>query len=239
MEDINKIIKTIENHSKKIKFTESDHSYKFSNNNLTAVSNCISRFKKPFDSDTIASNYAKKRKLNTQDVLKQWETKKNNACDLGHKVHDFAEKYVNDRTLVPEIPHQEAVVKFFKDLPKTRIPIMTETTVYSEELGYAGTFDILFYDTEKKGLIPTDWKTNEDLYKNFRGQTMLVPFDFLLDMPLNAYCLQLSYYQIPLEDLGLNVIDREIVWLKPDGTYEVIKADDYTQHIRYYQSLVN
>ena len=44
--------------------------------------------------------------------------------------------------------------------------------------------------------------------------------------------LQLSCYQIPLEDIGLKVIGRRIIWLKDDGTYEKISLQDVTQKLR-------
>ena len=33
----------------------------------------------------------------------------------------------------------------------------------------------------------------------------------MLDCPLSIYVLQLSTYQIPLEDMGLKVVDRWVV----------------------------
>jgi hypothetical protein len=33
-------------------------------------------------------------------------------------------------------------------------------------------------------------------------------------------------------DLGINIIGREIIWLKEDKTYEVIQLPDITQKLR-------
>jgi hypothetical protein len=105
--------------------------------------------------------------------------------------------------------------------------------------GYAGTFDILFYyDAEiegkslnNSGLVVMDWKTNKDLYKNFKEQKLLTPFDGLLDMPLSIYKLQLSLYENALHKIGLKVVGRRILWLKPDGTYEKINLESYRERI--------
>ena len=74
--------------------------------------------------------------------------------------------------------------------------------------------------------------TNKDLYKNFMGKTLLYPFNELLDMPLSTYKLQLSLYQSCLEKIGLKVIARRILWLKPDGTYDKINLEEYVNTLR-------
>jgi hypothetical protein len=35
-----------------------------------------------------------------------------------------------------------------------------------------------------------------------------------------------------LEDIGLKVIARRIIWLKDDGTYELIPLNDVTDRLR-------
>lgn len=74
--------------------------------------------------------------------------------------------------------------------------------------------------------------TNEDLYKNFRGQTLLWPFNDMLDQNASYYTLQLSLYAIPLQNLGLNVVGRRLIWLKPDATYDKVKIDDVSDRLR-------
>ena len=77
-----------------------------------------------------------------------------------------------------------------------------------------------------------DWKTNEDLYKNFKEQKLLTPFDELPDMPLSLYKLQLSLYQICLENIGFLVKDRRVLWLKPEGIYDKIRFEEFTKTLR-------
>ena len=74
--------------------------------------------------------------------------------------------------------------------------------------------------------------TNKDLYKNFKEQKLLEPFEELLDMPLNIYKLQLSLYQNCLEKVGLKTVARRILWLKPDGTYDKISLEEYVKVLR-------
>jgi hypothetical protein len=37
-----------------------------------------------------------------------------------------------------------------------------------------------------------------------------------------------------LEDIGLPVIARKIVWLKDDGTYQIIETPDISDRLRRY-----
>ena len=54
----------------------------------------------------------------------------------------------------------------------------------------------------------------------------------MLDMSESYYTLQLGCYQIPLENLGFNVIARRLIWVKPDGTYESIRIKDISDRVR-------
>jgi hypothetical protein len=54
----------------------------------------------------------------------------------------------------------------------------------------------------------------------------------LLDQNASYYTLQLSAYQIPLENLGLKTVARRLIWLKPDGMYEHIKIPSLTDRMR-------
>jgi hypothetical protein len=64
------------------------------------------------------------------------------------------------------------------------------------------------------------------------GKFLLPPFADYYEEPLSYYTAQLSCYQIPLEDIGLKVIARRIVWLKDDGNYELIPLNDVTDRLR-------
>ena len=160
-------------------------------------------------------------------------------------------KYIKDKNwLIPTRPKEEAVLNFWNDVFKDENTyfVLAETKVYSgknKELtnlkqDYAGTFDLLWYykhpsDDSKSGLIVLDYKSNASLINDFSrnvGKYFLEPFNDMYDEALSSYKLQLSAYQIPLEDIGLKVIGRRIIWLKDDKTYELIPIDDYTNELR-------
>ena len=61
---------------------------------------------------------------------------------------------------------------------------------------------------------------------------MLGPFSHLLDNPFNKYQLQLCYYQILLKQIeDIEVSSRKLVWLRPNGTYELYDTEDFTHLI--------
>jgi hypothetical protein len=152
--------------------------------------------------------------------------------------------------LIPTRDKEESVLNFFAQLDPTLHMVMAETKLYSGvnpdlpkfNQNYAGTFDLLMYykhptDDSKSGLVILDYKTNSDLYKDYSRQhnkMLFYPFNDMYDEALSNYTIQLSLYQIPLEDIGLKIIARRVVWLKPDGEFEMIKIPDVTDKLRLY-----
>ena len=104
--------------------------------------------------------------------------------------------------------------------------------MFHKEFMFAGTADILLYNTVTGMFIIGDYKTNKDLFKNFNGQKMLGPFNNMLDCAFSKYQLQLSYYQILFEQTGLKVSSRKLIWLLPDGTYKMYNMDDHTKVLK-------
>lgn len=194
-----------------------------------------------------------------KEIEKMWEENSKNACEHGTERHEFSEscfyfmtrqydkilpqfkdRLLSDNEFLAKYPKEEAAASFYEDMPSCIIPILAETKVYDERLKYSGTFDLLcYYDAEldgrnsdNSGLMVLDWKTNKNLYKNFGGKTLLYPFEGLLDSPVSIYKLQLSLYQNALENIGMKVIARRLMWLKPDGTYDKIPLEEYTKKLR-------
>lgn len=214
-----------------IQFEPIEHRYHVKDREMTPVSTMVGKFYEHFETDEQAFLYAMRHGGDPVEIAEGWRETGRVACDFGTSVHNFGEGYFYNPTLTPSNGHEEAVVRFWNTLPSHIIKLYSELQVYSKRLGFAGTIDNIFYDIQKKGIILSDYKTNKDMFKNFMGKKMLPPFDHMYDMPLSKYELQLSLYQIPLLELGLKVIDRWIIWLKPDGMYERFHGNDYSKEI--------
>ena len=258
--------KIVETYTNKLIFLEGPHEYYLDGVQYMCVSDVTHKYK-PVTGEQMAENCVKKWQkdqdpsykyygLTKEEILAQWAVKSGHACEFGTEVHAFGESMFyymigEPEKILPEcadkfrdgIPHptslhEEAVVKFWEDIPETFVPVLAETKVFNRNgTPYAGTFDILFYYVDEKnprksGLVIFDYKTNEDLYKNFRGQKLLWPFNDMLDMSYSYYTLQLGCYQVPLENLGYKVIGRRLIWLRPDGTYDSVKVNGVSDRIR-------
>jgi hypothetical protein len=149
--------------------------------------------------------------------------------------------------LAPIHPKEEAVLKFMNELPGSMYLVLNEAKVYSgknpcreknlkEQL--AGTFDMLYYndgsDGQPEGFMVLDYKTNANLANDYNrrfGRVLSSPFADMTEEDLSLYTIQLSLYALMLEDIGIPIISRRIIWLK-DGEYEVIPVPDVSEKLR-------
>lgn len=159
-------------------------------------------------------------------------------------------QYLEEKNYLADIhPKENAARLFLTELPSSYHLVLNETKVYSgknpnlalnlkEQL--CGTFDMLYWydgdgNTSKAGFVVFDYKTNTSLYNDYSRKNdimMLKPFEKMFQEAYSEYSIQLSLYSLMLEDIGLNVLERAIIWLKDDGTYEKITLPDLTDALR-------
>ena len=227
-----------------------------------SVTTRLGDFENEFNVDEIAERYALKHGETKEYWIDEWKFKNLVATTTGSMVHEYGEslgnmlngnylgiteankaKFIKDKNwLIPTRPKEKAILSFFQDLNENLHFVLAEAKMYTECLkeNLAGTADILFYykdpkDDSKSGLCIFDYKTNAEITKSFsreNGKMLLPPFDDYYDEPKSIYTLQLSTYSIPLQDLGFNIIARRLVWLKDDGTYEIIPLKDESKRLR-------
>lgn len=202
-----------------------------------SVSSQIKDFYTPFDSKTKSKEMEIPGFKSQQDFLDEWAAINKEAIDRGHRVHNFGERYAFDKTLVPSCPQEKALVKFWDELPAFIQPVFVEAMMYHHEFLFPGTADLLLLDLRDGSIIIADYKTNKDIFKNFQGQTLLAPFEQYLDSPFNHYQIQLSFYQLLLEQTGLKVKERKIIYLKLDGEYEIWNTEDLTNTLKQHLKL--
>lgn len=221
---------------KGLTFNDAAHKYYVDGKPLDiSVSGKIKKFKPVFNSVQKAKEMEEKYGTPYQSYLNEWKEKADKACERGNQAHLFGEMYAMNRNVRPQSELDIAIMKFWQDLPPHIVPAFVELQMFHKEYLYAGTSDILLYNILSGKYIIADYKTNQDLFKNFKGQTMLGPFSYLLDQPYNHYQVQLSYYQILFEQLGLEVSHRKIIWLQDKegvGTYKVYDTEDLTDILK-------
>lgn len=222
---------------KGLEFEEDAHKYYFKSKPIkTSVSGLIKHYYEPFDSYTVSLRIAQRDGLEQKEVLKGWEDEGKKGIKKGNKAHLFGEVYPFQRHLEPGDNYDAAIVKFWNDLPPHIIPVVMELRMFHKEFMFAGTADILLYNTLTGMFIIGDYKTNKDLFKThgqlingkYQVKNMIGPFSHLNECPFNKYQLQLSYYQILFEQTGFKVSGRKLIWLLPDGTYKLYDTEDFT-----------
>ena len=224
-------IKILDNF-KGLEFVEEEHKYFYNSKPISiSVSGLIKKFVKEFNAYKISGIIAERDGLNQKEILQGWKDTAKEATDKGHSTHLFGEVYPFNREIKPSTNLEKAIVKFWDDLPPFVIPVMTEVKMFHKKYMFAGTADILLYNTITDTFIIGDYKTNKDLFKNYKGQIMLSPFENMLDCPFNKYQLQLSYYQILLEQTGVEVSGRKLIWLSPNN-YKMYDCQDLTQYLK-------
>jgi len=220
-----------------LKFNEKKHEYYVDGRSLTPVTNVAKKFSVEFDVEYHSRRIAERDGLTQDEVKKQWKEIGDNAADLGTNVHNFGERYVQAVyfgeaiSVVPENNKENAIIKYWKSLPMFLYPVSTELRMYSEKYGYAGTCDVLLFNSLTGKFIIDDYKTNEKLFDDY-NQTMHPPFDYLPNNNFNIYQLQLSLYRIMLEDMGYGIENTRIVWLKSDGSFEILQTNDFSKMLR-------
>lgn len=151
--------------------------------------------------------------------------------------------------LAPIHPKEEAAANFLTQLSPSYHLVLNEAMVYSgknpdpalnlkEQI--CGTFDMLYYydgagNPANSGFVVLDYKTNNDLQSEYNrkyGIYLLPPFNDMIEESLGLYTIQLSLYALMLQDIGIPVIGRAIIWLKSDGTYQQIPLPDVSDRLR-------
>jgi hypothetical protein len=234
-----------------ITYYDEPHTYFVGDKQLVSTTTFIAKFKKKFDSETKAEEFAERKGLNPEDVLDEWDFKRDFSCLKGTLIHKYAEDYYNNKIFPyrsePFIkmfgvdimkPKFDKLVtlfhKFYNDSKENLIPIKSEWIIGDVELGISGCVDQLFYN-KKSGLLEIwDYKSNKKIstqsaYKNrFKH-----PIEHLDECEINSYSLQLSLYKYIIErNTNLKIGNCYLVWLFEDNdNYKIYKTFNYREEI--------
>jgi hypothetical protein len=194
-----------------------------SGNIYKSVSSILSLIKPKFDVETKSMEYASKRKMNIDDVLKLWEDKKNTGLNYGTDVHENIENYfINEK--IENIRYKE-VVEDIHDKVYDKNGI-NELICFDLNKKICGTSDYVVF--KENDFYISDFKTNKkfNFENQFEDKFLLEPVSHLPNSEYFIYALQLSFYAKMIENLsGLKCGGLDIFWLKRQiETKDIFKA---------------
>jgi hypothetical protein len=229
----------LKNLFKGLNFEEYSHTYTKDGIVYPSASSIVARTYEKFNAGKIAPFVANKRGIPVHMVLDEWEQAKNESIEKGNMLHSIGEMIaISKQRGYPVKSLLDFWYDYIFDLDAKVLG--TEVRLYSEEYRYAGTADLVisnpvidFETGEVTGTetIIYDYKTNKDLYKNYKGKRMKAPFEEFLDCPFSHYAIQQNLYKIAFEEQGIEIGGMELVWLKSEG-YELVPIVDMTEEIK-------
>lgn len=185
---------------------------------LAPVSHVIKKYCQKFDpTGEIIARCAARDGKTVEEKRKEWDEIRDTASDKGNSFHRQAEHWVKTKTILDD-DYKDVISQL------TKIPfkgtLHSEVKLFSEELGIAGTSDLM---DQHNGIVDIyDFKTNKELkkksffdVKSRQYKYMLSPVSHLMDCNFVHYSLQLSIYQILLEEHGYWVNDKTLLYITP------------------------
>lgn len=243
----------------RITFQEEGHIYLLDGKRrLTPVSSVYSKFFKPFDTDYWAERKAQISPITAAQLKEQWQCNGMMASFAGTHLHKQIEDYLNGEeymaprcrfTFDGDFIHEDKIIaidkeieyflKFVKDVDFT--PFRTEWRVFDEELGMAGTIDLIC--RRKDGTFEFyDWKRSKSLIDEYGNVYKSNKFDIhginglehIPDCSYAHYALQQNLYKHIVEKCyGLKISAMHLVVLHPEYTsYKVIEIPSLNREIQ-------
>lgn len=215
----------------------------------------IGLFKEKFDSEEQAKKYAKKHKLNEEEVRELWDFKRDYAAIKGTYLHAFAENYWNNKVFGNDhrVAHERFGMdgavqlkedldkcinmfkQFYLDSSKSLHPIALELVVCLDSAGIAGMIDKLMWNSKAQEIQIWDYKTNKEINTSSKfRKRMKFPVQWLDECEFVVYSLQLSLYKYIIESTtNIRIGDMYLIWItEKNEKYEIFKCMDLREEIK-------
>jgi hypothetical protein len=223
---------------KTMRFYEDRHKYIDDNVEFTPVTYFLKSFQPWVDWGKEAEKKAKKLGITKEELLKQWDDKKNKAAQKGTAFHKVMEdKYNSQReTVVSDVLcpiSSVATVNGIKEDSSIKLEdntVYTEKMVWSKKYKICGTADLVEVINGKINV--KDYKTNQKLdFESWKhpilgSRKLKHPVGGLDDCNFNIYQLQLNVYMYMLlqQNKKLKIGNMEIlhVIFDEDGGHKIV-----------------
>lgn len=221
-------------------FIEESHKYIYFEDPelvFTSVTTVLKEYEDEFDAVAISKRCSKDKKKpeyygrDPKEIVAEWEAKGKVASEMGTRLHNLGEDYLNGVKTPEDIPDSPKT-KFVKPAVDKMLSngyelALTELLVYDTDIKVCGQSDILLkkkYDGEWYYQI-YDWKflkepiKKKSFYNRFKRtyKMMKGPFKHLQDCNWIHYSIQLSIYQTLSGDPG-SVSEKVLVVITDEGT---------------------
>lgn len=234
-----------------ILYYDEPHKYYVGDKQLVSATTFIGKFKPKFDTPTIGAAYAEKHERDYENVVDEWDYKRDRGTTKGSMFH----KYAENRLMNKIFPYDGSAVlkdfghdilkapleilfgffdKYYNDSRGNLVPVKSELIVGNGDLGICGTVDQLYYNKKAGEFQIWDWKTNKKMEsKSKYSNKFLHPISHLDVCEINTYSLQLSLYRYLIHQMtDLKIGDCYIVWFfEKNETYKIFKCFDLTDEI--------
>lgn len=236
-------------------FDQVEHKYYLGGRELDSVSTIKDEYGGEFDAEKMAIACSKnpKHKLYGMDPIKiqeMWTKYGEEAAKNGTKTHEFAEacflcKEGNEQLIEGDMSQrctayglaaatgkEIAAANWWDCLDLNRyVLVAKETQIVNPILEYAGTFDLLLYDLAYHHYVLKDYKTNNELFKDY-GKRLKAPLSTIPANDHGKYTVQQNLYKIQLDNIGLYIGQMDLIWLHEDGSWQEVPIQDYSRLIR-------
>ena len=239
MEDVLKRLKIFDDPN--FKFDPEKHKYTLNGEHFISVTQFISKFHKPFETDFWSKKKAEEAGISQDEILLEWKKLNDRANEIGTATHNWIENYFN--RLHQDLPLDVDVidrinkfnVAYCKWLHKMK-PIKFEQRIFSKKWKIAGMMDALFWYNGCVFIL--DWKTNKkfthDEHEAGKFEQLLFPFDNFYKNHLNEYSIQVSLYKLILQEIGIDIKACYLLHIGPNSEAQMYKALDLSNELESY-----
>lgn len=194
-----------------------------------SVSKFLGLFQKQFDREGISKAYAKKHGVSQENVLADWDKKRDDSIDHGNRIHEAIERYFRSTVITLEDEDLRPMILSLAKEYSHYYRIFSEEIIWNDEYKIAGTTDNRFQVTSSSKSVISfgDFKTNQRngiQTENKYGQYMLGPLSHLQDCNFNKYSLQASAYAwMYQQNTGCKIGDLHILYIPPQNFLQYTK----------------
>ena len=139
-----------------------------------------------------------KMTMTHQQILQEWDRKRDTASNAGTWMHAMFEHVLNGLAIVPGVMscELELCMSFLRSHSHLRA-YRTEWAICAPDEDLAGSIDLVLLDPADNRYVLVDWKRSEKLPEKYNGfgRSMKAPADSIPDCQGHHYRLQLNIYK--------------------------------------------